>query len=248
MKPSSNSNSILDLWVQFKKQPELSFGHSESQSGKYIAMLVERGPPGCNLNYPICSILYPKSTIPFLANYPNALTFRNLHSKFMKVSEVIIERMGAKQNVKEIKEGYIYFTNDGTVQSQKYHFSFSSETESRLAVQINENFYWKNMIIEPVYPVGKKLPYEIGFVGAKGTTIDADEYERAWHDAIEENIFLYSTKDKSKLSYTISSFESRSAGTVKISLRVPADFDIAVQNPYLVKTQWNSVMMCHRTE
>jgi hypothetical protein len=29
------------------------------------------------------------------------------------------------------------------------------------------------MIIEPTYSVGSKLPYEIGFMGAKGTSIES---------------------------------------------------------------------------
>ena len=32
------------------------------------------------------------------------------------------------------------------------------------------------MIIEPLYSKIKKLPFEIGFVGAKGTSLDAEIY------------------------------------------------------------------------
>ena len=32
------------------------------------------------------------------------------------------------------------------------------------------------MIIEPSYHNGSKMPYEIGFMGAKGTSIELEEY------------------------------------------------------------------------
>ena len=99
-----------------------------------MPLLVERGPPGCNLNYPICSILYPRSQLPFLANYPYSLTFKNLHSKYMRVEEVTIERIGAKKNVNEIKEGYVYFTNDSKINSKRYHFIFNSSEHNQIVL------------------------------------------------------------------------------------------------------------------
>jgi hypothetical protein len=60
-------------------------------------MLIEHGPPGCNLNYPICSILYPKAT--FLANYPYEIKFRHLHDKYMRIESVVIERINKKKSV-----------------------------------------------------------------------------------------------------------------------------------------------------
>jgi hypothetical protein len=53
------------------------------------------------MNYPICSILYP--TRGFLANYPYKLVFKHLHDKYMKVSTVVIDRIGKNRNVKEVK-------------------------------------------------------------------------------------------------------------------------------------------------
>lgn len=79
------------------------------------------------MNYPICSILYPKSPLPFLANYPYSLTFKHLHSKCMKVEQVIIQRIGERYNVNEIKEGTVYFVDDAGVQSAKSRFKFGNK-------------------------------------------------------------------------------------------------------------------------
>ena len=67
------------------------------KSAEYLPLIVENGPPGCNMNYPICSILYPKSSQPFLANYPFSLTFRHLHRKHFTVNEILIKRMGSSR-------------------------------------------------------------------------------------------------------------------------------------------------------
>ena len=55
----------------------------------------------------------------------------------MKVKEVIIERIGKRKNVNEVKEGYIYFSNGSGVESQKYKFVFDA-CENTLNVKINE--------------------------------------------------------------------------------------------------------------
>lgn len=81
--------------VEFDAVP--AFNLADERESGYIPLLVEKGPPGCNLNYPICSILYPKN--PFLANYPYSLTLRNLHQKLMKVKEIVIQRIGNRKNV-----------------------------------------------------------------------------------------------------------------------------------------------------
>lgn len=89
----------------------------------------------------------------------------------MKVSEVIIQRIGEKHNVNEIKEGSVYFADDSNIQSRKYKFKFDNKNE--LVISIDEQNYYKYMIIEPTYNSGSKLPYEIGFMGAKGCSIEA---------------------------------------------------------------------------
>jgi hypothetical protein len=87
---------------------------------------------------------------------------------------VVIERIGNHRNVNEVKEGYIYFMDgDSGMMSHKYKFVFGEKDCNRLIVSINEEMYWQYMVIEPTYSNGKKMPYEIGFVGAKGITIDA---------------------------------------------------------------------------
>jgi hypothetical protein len=71
----------VEMAVKLNEMP--NFFPKQEEPTTFLPLLVEKGPPGCNLNYPICSILYPKKY--FLANYPYALTLRNLHSKLMKV-------------------------------------------------------------------------------------------------------------------------------------------------------------------
>ena len=149
VKPINQANAkniLTEIWVKFDTHPHLHFADANKEAN-YLPLLVERGPPGCNMNYPICSILYPRSPLPFLANYPYSLTFKNLHSKYMKVSEVTIERIGCKKNVNEIKEGYVYFKNDANIHSKKYYFAFKSSEENTMVVNIDEDMYWKYMVI-----------------------------------------------------------------------------------------------------
>ena len=112
----------------------------------------------------------------------------------MKVTEVVIERIGNKKNANEVKEGYIYFTNESQVSSKKYKFIFNSQNSNCLTVKIDEENYWKYMIIEPIYSTGKKMPYEIGFVGAKGETMDIDNYNDLLNKYVEENVEVFGEK------------------------------------------------------
>lgn len=41
------------------------------------------------------------------------------------------------------------------------------------------------MIIEPTYHNGSRMPYEIGFLGAKGVSIESEEYVRLLRNKIE---------------------------------------------------------------
>ena len=159
LEKEENKHNILDLWIKFDEVPNLEFHTKEEHAKGYLPLLVERGPPGCNLNYPISSILYPKTSQPFLANYPYPLTFRNLHSKFMKIEEVTIQRTGDKKNVNEIQEGFIYFTNDSKICSKKYPFSFKTPEEGQIVMEINEPNYWKFMVVEPLFNMKKNLPF-----------------------------------------------------------------------------------------
>ena len=52
----------------------------------------------------------------------------------MRVEEVTIERIGAKKNVNEIKEGYVYFTNDSKINSKRYHFIFNSSEHNQIVL------------------------------------------------------------------------------------------------------------------
>ena len=54
----------------------------------------------------------------------------------MKVTEVVIERIGNKKNANEVKEGYICFTNESQVSSKKYKFVFNSQNSNCLTVKI----------------------------------------------------------------------------------------------------------------
>ena len=50
------------------------------------------------------------------------------------------------------------------------------------------------MIIEPIYSTGKKMPYEIGFVGAKGETMDIHNYNDLLNKYVEENVEVFGEK------------------------------------------------------
>lgn len=45
----------------------------------------------------------------------------------MKVEQVIIQRIGERYNVNEIKEGTVYFVDDAGVQSAKSRFKFGNK-------------------------------------------------------------------------------------------------------------------------
>ena len=60
----------------------------ESCSG-YIPLIIEEAPPGCNMHYPVCSILYPSRNT-FLANYPYRIVMSHLHGKLLQVDSVVI--------------------------------------------------------------------------------------------------------------------------------------------------------------
>jgi len=97
------------------------------QSEDWLPLVIESGHPGCNMNYPICSILYPKS--PFLANYPFSLKFKHLHEQVFKISSITIERIGKHKCANEIKSGSIHFENSCGAKSKEYEFAFDPEQD-----------------------------------------------------------------------------------------------------------------------
>lgn len=72
--------------------------------------------------------------------------------------------------VNEIKEVWIHFENDAGVRSKKYHVLFD-ENDKKKNIKIDSEGYWKYMIFSPVFNNGKKMPFEFGFVGVKGSLI-----------------------------------------------------------------------------
>ena len=138
----------------------------------------------------------------------------------MKVREVVIERIGKKKNVNEVKEGYIYFSNGAGVESRKHKFVFDAcEKQNTLTVKIDEENYWKYMVIDPIYATGKKMPYEIGFVGAKGTTIDAEHFSSALCKYMEKNTSI----DSDRLE--IISQQPTGNNTIRFEALTPNNFD-----------------------
>ena len=104
------------------------------------------------------------------------------------------------------------------------------------------------MIIEPVYNAGKKLPYEIGFVGAKGASIDIEDYERAFMEHLDENIAVNNAVSKANLTTTVEKVHEVGDGVVKITLRTLA---ISVKDrafPYGIETKFEVVMKNQRTD
>jgi hypothetical protein len=115
--------------------------------------VVQQGPPGCNMSYPICSILYPAAKS-FLANYPYQVIFKHLHGKKLQINSVMIERIGKNHNVKEVMEGLIWLSDHLNVApSVRFKFKFAADSK-RVVVTMFENGTDPN------------LPFEIGFVGA----------------------------------------------------------------------------------
>lgn len=94
----------------------------------------------------------------------------------MRVSSVVIEKDNKKLTVNQLKEGWIYFENESGVKSKKYHFVFA-ENEVKINVEVNEDGFWRFMILSPVFSSNKKMPFEFGFIGAKGTLIESQTYE-----------------------------------------------------------------------
>lgn len=179
--------SCCEVYAQLQQPVPLSFPETEeNDEAKPVPLLIEQGPPGCNMNYPICSILYPRAPLPFLANYPYSVAFKHLHGKCMKIVDIVIRKIGEKSNVNEVKEGVVYFMDDAQVTSKKYPFIFDKQAE--ITIQINEESYWKYMIIEPKFGTVSKLPYEIGFVGAKGFSVEQEEYSKAVWDVFEDGL------------------------------------------------------------
>lgn len=134
---------------------------------EYIPLLVQQGPPGCNMNYPICSILYPMNKS-FLANYPYQLVFKHLHGKSLQVSCIVIEKIGQNKNVKEVKEGLVWLTDSLTSQpSLRYKFRFAPESK-RTVLRVPFYVPKQYLFILPIFEEGSdpNIPFEIGFVGA----------------------------------------------------------------------------------
>lgn len=75
----------------------------------------------------------------------------------MRVSSVVIEKDNKKLTVNQLKEGWIYFENESGIKSKKYHFVFA-ENEVKKNVEVNENGFWKFMVLSPVFSTNKKMP------------------------------------------------------------------------------------------
>jgi hypothetical protein len=98
-------------------------------------LLIENGPPGCNTNYSISSILHPKGS--FLANYPHEITLRHLHNKKINPTSITLHRAVHRKNVNIIKEGAIYFQDEENRTSKQYVFIFG-EKQTELEITVSE--------------------------------------------------------------------------------------------------------------
>ena len=103
---------------------------------------------------------------------------------YMRVFSVVIERDNKKLTVNQLKEGWIYFENESGVKSRKYNFTFA-EYELKKVIEINEIGFWKFMVLSPVFTTNKKMPFEFGFIGAKGTLIESQVYEELLFRQVE---------------------------------------------------------------
>ena len=102
----------------------------------------------------------------------------------MRVSSVFIERDGKKLTVNQLKEGWIYFESQSGVRSQKYHFTFG-ENELNKTIEVDQKGFWKFMVLSPVFSSNKKMPFEFGFICAKGSLIESQVYEEILFRQIE---------------------------------------------------------------
>lgn len=107
-------------------------------------------------------------------------------------------------------------------------------------VKIAEEHYWKYMVVEPVYSEGRNLPYEIGFVGVKGTSIDVEDVEKAWVEQIEDNVTVL--QDGVKLRYQILGVEEVGDAVVKLSMRLTATGKCTTES------KWKVVMSEERVD
>lgn len=145
----------------------------ESCSG-YIPLIVEEAPPGCNMHYPVCSILYPSRNT-FLAIYPYRVVMSHLHGKLLQVDSVVIEKIGTNKNAKLIKSGYVYLLNDVAKQPAVKHYFEVGPDIKKVQVFINDPRAYKYLVVEPVYQDDCEVelaPFEIGLVGALGKGIE----------------------------------------------------------------------------
>jgi hypothetical protein len=108
----------------------------ESCNG-YIPLIIEEAPPGCNMHYPICSILYPSKNT-FLANYPYRIVMKHLHGKLLQIDSVVIERIGSNKNAKLIKSGSVYLLNDINKQPAVRHYFEVSSDIKKVEVYVND--------------------------------------------------------------------------------------------------------------
>jgi hypothetical protein len=141
----------------------------ESSNG-YIPLIIEEAPPGCNMHYPVCSILYPSNNT-FLANYPYRIVMKHLHGKLLQIDSVMIEKIGSNKNAKLIKSGNVYLLNDLNKQpAVKHYFEVTSDIK-KVQVFINDPRIYQYLVIEPIYQNDcdvESVPFEIGLVGALG--------------------------------------------------------------------------------
>lgn len=147
----------------------------ESCNG-YIPLIVEEAPPGCNMHYPVCSILYPSRNT-FLANYPFRVVMSHLHGKLLQVDSVVIEKIGTNKNAKSIKAGHVYLLNDSSKQPSVKHYFEVGADNKKVQVFINDPQFYKHLVVEPIYQenceVEAAAPFEIGLVGALGKGVEA---------------------------------------------------------------------------
>ena len=207
---------------------------------QFIPLLVEQGPPGCNMNYPICSILYPTNN-EFLANYPYTLVLKQLHDKYMKVSTVVISRIGKRRNVKEVKEGLVWLSNHKNLRSDSsraYRFSFGVD-QNRITMKINETEFMKYLFIMPIYEkeTTKNLPFEIGFVGVTGESREESSFQESVSRSIlsgEMAGAIEITQDGQSILATPNDFSLLEDKYVKISIDLPFNGEVSVN----VKHPW----------
>ena len=75
------------------------------------------------------------------------------------------------------------------------------------------------MILSPVFSNGKKMPYEFGYVAAKGTAIEAQVYTELLYREVESAVSLENSTTHKKVDFEVKDIVETSNKVLRLVLK-----------------------------